>query len=775
MNYKFSQFKTGQKVTCGIEGDYCEGKIYINWDNEDYDRGVFICQNVHSGTDSPETFGYDCSWCLCNIDENFEEGMNEVDDLIILGIEKPKTAPELLKEKITLGTDPEFCIIGKEGQIIGANEIFKPKTDPLQAELGYDGHSQTAEMRIKPAKTPAEATKYIKQILQRSKKLYPQVFQNNMIAQHSNISLGGHLHFGHTMLKDSYSGSYEIINKLVLNLDTLLAFPALYLENTELAKERRNRFGYGKMSDHRGQPWGIEYRALSSFIASKELTEDIFYLGHAIADATLFHNYEVKPLVEDSEVFQIACNKVAKTLLKPQLPKVYKAQRKLPLYLSDKKYQDAIEDFIAQVKKGTPMFSEEMKKGWNIKFNMADFLKVDRIETLLEKVADTLVAIHTAKKKFTNSNYTFVTGSETDTACAEIAETVNLALNHLIKENVLAQKNHHVIRVVGLSEKRGNTIWFGKLGLHGKRTKQLLASAWQIAGLFDHSTKIENVKFTKELKPMTIGFGQAIRKENMLVAEAVAVIASLLVNRELYKQEEKIRGKNTKLYITEQKLTKPLLIHFEAVKEIKVKPAVNILPNLNNVKLPYILKPSLNYNEIYNIISRLSGDKKMEIRKALQPIRKEIVKTMLKNDDLNQAGRENAKAMPIKTLKTPSLCYLLAKLFQILPSIEDNLTNPIYSCNYIYSCSSCSSYTSGLSFCGHCGTCSKCCHCPQKPSNILRLAEIKKLLEKPVKKIKKPVDSFYSMSHATMRRATSSIMDIPSMTTLTNDGNGGPF
>ena len=33
MSYEFSQFKTGQKVSCKIEGESCEGEIYVNYDN----------------------------------------------------------------------------------------------------------------------------------------------------------------------------------------------------------------------------------------------------------------------------------------------------------------------------------------------------------------------------------------------------------------------------------------------------------------------------------------------------------------------------------------------------------------------------------------------------------------------------------------------------------------------------------------------------------------------------------------------------------------------
>lgn len=737
MNYKFSQFKTGQKFTCRIEGESVEGKIYVNYesevDDDAYDTGVFLCQNDFDGSSPPDTLGYDNAWHLCDINQDFEDGHNDVTELIIHNLDKPKPKKELMKVKITLGTDPEFCIIGKENQIIGANEIFKPKNDPMTAELGYDGHHQTAEIRIKPAKTPAEATKFIKAILEKSKKLYPQVYQNSMIAQHSDISLGGHLHFGHPMLKESYRDSGLYIDKLVSNLDILLAFPALYLEDTELAKERRLNFGYGKLSDWRNQSWGIEYRALSSFIASKELTEDIFYLGHAIADATLFHNFEMKPLTEDDEVFKFACNHVSKTLLKPQLSKVFTQQRKLPLYLKDKKYKNAIEDFIKLVKAGTPAFSEEMKKGWNIDFNMADYLKVERIETLLEKVADILVAIHTTEKKFNKNEFIFVEGSEKDTACSEIADSVNLALNHLIDENVLASKKWQMIRVVGLSEKRGNSIWCGKLGLHGKRSKQLLASAWQVAGLFTHSTKIKEVKFTKELKPLTIGFGKAIREENMLVSEAIVVIASLLVNRELYKQEEKIRGKNIKLYVTEQKLTKPLMIHFQSVKEVKVKPIVNTLPKLNNVKLPYIIKTSLSKSEICGLIGHLPKLKRLEIRKALQPVRKEIIKTLLTDDNLNGFQRQYNDNTPLKKLSGPAVAFQVAYFFELMPSIDDGLENAIQQSRHIYRCGNCQRYTSGLSFCRNCDKCIDHCDCSQKPKLEARRKELLAELKNPLK------------------------------------------
>ena len=89
-------------------------------------------------------------------------------------------------------------------------------------------------------------------------------------------------------------------------------------------------------------------------------------------------------------------------------------------------------------------------------------------------------------------NQHYVSGSFKDFGCAEASVNVNTALNLLLDREV-QKEIYRPLRMYGLSARRGNEIWLGKMGLSEKRKTQLLAIFWEIASKIKHTTKIKNI------------------------------------------------------------------------------------------------------------------------------------------------------------------------------------------------------------------------------------------------------------------------------------------
>jgi hypothetical protein len=524
------------------------------------------------------------------------------------------------QEVITIGSDPEFAIVSPtdKNRTFDACEIFKPSREPQSpdCDFGYDGHSATGEIRPRPQNHPKDAVKEIKELLERNKKLYPQVYKFNLMATNERLSLGGHIHFGHPKLTSVNPNRDLLFRQLAINLDNLLAFPCIYLENKENAQRRKDNFGYGHLSDYRGQNWGVEYRTLSSFIASEQLTNDIFYLGHAIADATINHDFKCKEITT-TEGFQYAFNSEATELLKPHLTAIFKQELALPKVKKEKDYKKAVEDFINLVKKEVPLFDSEIKKGWNIDFDISDFWKVEKLETLIEKIAKILIAIHTTKRLFPIPQVRFVTGSFKDLSCPQIAKNVNIALNTLLTPDILSSQEWKKIKVYGLNAKKGNKILIGANEMKSKRRKQLLGMFWDIASNFQHSTKITDISYSHEIKYSSIAFGRKIREENLLLPEAITIIAVLLLNKELYKQTAKKGRKQVKLYLTKNKVIKSFVKHIKKADKFIAKPPVNTSKKILNIDLPFIFDLEKSRTQLDNDFRTLDGSELSEITSVM--------------------------------------------------------------------------------------------------------------------------------------------------------------
>ena len=632
-----------------------------------------------------------------------------------------ETSTITAQEIITIGSDPEFAFVSPtdKGRTLDACEVFSPKTEAtsIDCEFGYDGHNATAEIRPKPQNNPKDAVKEIKALLERNKKLYPQAYKYNLMATNDRLSLGGHIHFGHPLLTQNNPEYVNLIKQITKNLDNLLAFPCIYLENKEDGKRRRQNFNYGHLSDWREQNWGFEYRTLSSFIASRELTNDIFYLGHAIADATINHNFKCKE-VTTTEGFDYAFNAQSRDLLRPHLPAIFKQERALPKVKKEADYKKAVEDFIKLVEKEVPIFDTEIKKGWNIDFDISDFWKVDKIETLIEKIAKILITIHTTthREQFKETIIKFVAGSYKDVSCPEIAKNVNIALNNLLPEEVLKSQAWKKIRVCGLKADKGNKIWLGYMYMRGKRKKQLLGMLWDIASNFQHTSKITEISSYKpEARANTIYFGRKIREENLLLPEAMTIVTILLLNKDLYKQTQKKGRKETKLYVTKNKVIQPFIKHIKKADKFIAKPPRITSKKILNIDLPFIFDLDQNYDTINKAFRSIDEQDRKDLTEIMAVTAKRFRK-IFKNR--KHCARKCEKTLNYGSTPIVKFCGKCIATF-IRQLCIDNLVyissskwhNLFEGVSEARNCSNCENDKPADNFCSDCGYCWDCCDC----------------------------------------------------------------
>lgn len=618
------------------------------------------------------------------------------------------------REVITIGADPEFALFEpKTERLISANDVYHPKNpNSIDCEFGFDGHSATGEIRPKPTDTPKKAVQMIKRLLERNKKKYPQAYRYNLRASSSRIQLGGHIHFGNQKFL-SPNGGLSIIGKtLVHNLDNLLAFPSMYLENEQHGQSRRST-SYGSFGDSRTADWGFEYRTLSSYIGCQELTSFMFYLGYAIADATLSFNYKCKELVQTAG-FSYAFQNQARELLRPHLAYVFKEQKKLPLYKEKKDYKDNIDMFQGSVKEEVPLFECEIKKGWDIEFDIADFWKVEKLETLLEKITKLLIAIHTMKKKnFEPVIYKFVSGSQKDIGCPEIAQRVNIALNNLIDKDVLKSQAWKKLKIYGLKESRGNEVWVAPSCLHGqKRREQLLAYLWEIASEFTHETKIEDIQFTRDTQYRSMALGRKLREENLLIAETMIVIALLMTNRDLFKQTQEVKGKTKKLLVTKHKVVDTVVKNLKNTKEFKANVPNNKTDKLNGVELPLLYDLNMSYNQLHHAVMRLDSDEQIEVANICNRNFDGTLEEVLKTKCISACSRNQIiNEIPMKELCPAHLSGAIRNLTNNLPAIDDYGWGHIFEPSRGVECENCGEQVSMDLYCEDCDRCEECCMC----------------------------------------------------------------
>ena len=265
--------------------------------------------------------------------------------------------------EITLGADPEFAFV-----TVGTGSLVRPETVIRGARdnstFGIDGAGRVAELRPAPATNPRGLVENIRTAMQEGINLFPAAQQYHWKAGGvaEEEPMGGHIHFGHSELKDT-----ERASRVCSALNKTVAPLVLMAEDKEEAVMRRNGSNYGSLNGEqvwRGQAWGMEYRPLSSWLTSPSDALSVITASWLVAknyDNDEFMD-EVDRLPEvDNDFFQDCNKKVMAIYLQGIAAAMKKAIG----------WKDALNDM-------KPMFSliingksfntaQDMKQSWGLK------------------------------------------------------------------------------------------------------------------------------------------------------------------------------------------------------------------------------------------------------------------------------------------------------------------------------------------------------------------------------------------------------------------------
>lgn len=151
------------------------------------------------------------------------------------------------RKDVTVGCDPEFELIGRDGAIHEADRIILEGTG-ANIEIGVDGSGSPVELRPRPSHMPETVVRNIKNLLKRFTRSYPGY---KLSYDGHRFSVGGHIHSGvrgvtitDYMARVMAQVMDDFIGKLVL----------------PLAGWARRGSSYNTLTKYRIQPWGFEYR-----------------------------------------------------------------------------------------------------------------------------------------------------------------------------------------------------------------------------------------------------------------------------------------------------------------------------------------------------------------------------------------------------------------------------------------------------------------------------------------------------------------------------------
>lgn len=181
--------------------------------------------------------------------------------------------------KITLGADPEFAFLDEEARLVVYPKAVRTVRNYSGPEyIGVDGAGRVAELRPDPSESSTKVVSNLKTLLQKGLEVRPYLTELFWKAGGYAVTepLGGHIHIGHS---DDIRGTVKYrsyCGKLGKILSSTVGIISLFLENQKEAIFRRNSSGYGRFYGEdsvRDQPWGMEWRSLSSWLTSPEVAQ----------------------------------------------------------------------------------------------------------------------------------------------------------------------------------------------------------------------------------------------------------------------------------------------------------------------------------------------------------------------------------------------------------------------------------------------------------------------------------------------------------------------
>jgi hypothetical protein len=270
----------------------------------------------------------------------------------------------------TVGADPELFITDKDGIPLAAEAMFSalPKKGTSWPSVGYD--NVAVEYTIKPAQclqqNNANHSRQILSILDQLKGKNRQIsllpaleFPVDTLKKYKSASVFGcdpsmlcvngeilmgapapnpfeiryrsagfHIHIGvevinHNYPDDPYKNVRAILHndqkrtEVVQTADLILGLPSVILDQHPANKIRRTELGYGLAGEFRYQPYGLEYRTLSSWPLRHPMW--VWWASAALRDAVKLVYHEIKlfekmDMIAVSEVINNSDVKTAATL-----------------------------------------------------------------------------------------------------------------------------------------------------------------------------------------------------------------------------------------------------------------------------------------------------------------------------------------------------------------------------------------------------------------------------------------------------------------------------
>lgn len=185
-----------------------------------------------------------------------------------------------VQDILTIGTDPEFEIIGENDDFVEAHKIFGEKG----GEIGHDDNSSTGELRPKPDKSPLGLTRNIKRLVRKLHGLRSLSGSKVWVGGGINVTTGGHIHFG---IKGLSSEAKDMLYDMV-------AEPVLVFQSEKRRGNEQGNWTKAGGSILRDQPHGCEWRPLPSFIVNEEVTASILSTAYAILKSWRYYGYKRK-------------------------------------------------------------------------------------------------------------------------------------------------------------------------------------------------------------------------------------------------------------------------------------------------------------------------------------------------------------------------------------------------------------------------------------------------------------------------------------------------
>jgi len=227
-----------------------------------------------------------------------------------------------MKEIMLIGTDPEFHLLDKGGNLKTASAISFFNSTKEWSKIGCDGCGTPVEIRTTPV--PINHVGYMLKdisltLLRISRFCDKKKLTLEAGAYNYNSAIGAHLHFGHTdLIHDVRITKYnEKAKKLAYALDTLFTpISNLLIESRGIYKRMR-KTPYGHLGHFRKQNYGIEYRTPYSFLISPLITDGLFSLACLVAS-------HYKKIKTNKRLYNDIANCYNKELPEDALKNIYK-------------------------------------------------------------------------------------------------------------------------------------------------------------------------------------------------------------------------------------------------------------------------------------------------------------------------------------------------------------------------------------------------------------------------------------------------------------------